>query len=450
MTPLAEQAAAYFRNQPEYQRLFEELTAKYRSLGRLAGRVRLETLNMAEAEALSGLFQDDWRAGEDAVLPVGRFGQALARTRFAGVEPLALLQAYHGGELLTRKEARERERERRARFFQTRRERWPHPRCQRFLAVIESSRQIGGRARKMQRADPESFAAALDRTMTALAQLPEAYERLPFFAARVCGDPHALDPGAPAGRLFLDALGLLRSESGQAPPADDDTSQVEVVAELLYHFKLVRDDILNFVACAGILAWRDHDDPLPLWRAACDDRAALNMPLRELLRTTRLAPAHFADRDETGQVFVVENAGVFSALLEKCPAAPLVCPHGQFKLAAWVMLDRLVAGGATLRYSGDFDPEGLRMAQTLLTRYGDRAQAWRMSPEDYRAAGAAVPLPNPRLAKLNAIDSPALIPAAEAIRETALAAYQEALLDRLAADIAESLSPEPHAEGAEQ
>lgn len=48
----------------------------------------------------------------------------------------------------------------------------------------------------------------------------------------------------------------------------------------------------------------------------------MNMPLRELLKIDKVVPA------EGSQVYIVENSGVFSSLLDIVPNAPLACTHG--------------------------------------------------------------------------------------------------------------------------
>lgn len=52
--------------------------------------------------------------------------------------------------------------------------------------------------------------------------------------------------------------------------------------------------------------------------------------------------------------------------------AALVALAGPLRLACLMLLDGLVKGGAVIYYSGDFDPEGLQMAQKLIQRYPGR------------------------------------------------------------------------------
>ncbi|TCI75900.1 DUF2399 domain-containing protein [Exiguobacterium sp. SH0S1] len=79
---------------------------------------------------------------------------------------------------------------------------------------------------------------------------------------------------------------------------------------------------------------------------AAATHSVLNVPMRELLNVDRIYQSHGKT------VWIVENSGVFSSLLDDVPNAPLVCTHGPFKLAAYRLLDALVASGCQLKYAG--------------------------------------------------------------------------------------------------
>src|SRR5690625_5522313 len=81
----------------------------------------------------------------------------------------------------------------------------------------------------------------------------------------------------------------------------------------------------------------------------------------------------------------------------------MICTNGQFTLAALVLLDLLVEEDCQLYYAGDFDPEGLGMAQRLLNRYPEHVELWRMDPDAYQASHPVNVLPPVRVEKLKGI-----------------------------------------------
>ena len=116
----------------------------------------------------------------------------------------------------------------------------------------------------------------------------------------------------------------------------------------------------------------------------------------------------------------------------------LICLHGQLKLSGWLATARLSETCTRLHYAGDFDPEGLMIAQNLLRRYPEQVRLWRMSTADYQDAKPEKPLSHVRLAKLQRIDHPALLPIRDAMERLGKAAYQESLLPQLINDLQEA------------
>ncbi|MFG2561572.1 DUF2399 domain-containing protein [Streptomyces sp. NPDC048496] len=87
-------------------------------------------------------------------------------------------------------------------------------------------------------------------------------------------------------------------------------------------------------------------------------------------------------------VRICENPAVLAAATDTYGAAsaPLVCLQGQPSVAAVTLLHHLHAHGSHLRYHGDFDWGGLRIASALLRRVH-----WRYTAADYRASVLTLP-----------------------------------------------------------
>ena len=135
--------------------------------------------------------------------------------------------------------------------------------------------------------------------------------------------------------------------------------------------------------------------------------------------------------------FIVENSGVFSELLTKFPSKylPPNLHNGQFKLAALLLLDRLLKNNIIAYYSGDFDPEGLLMAQRLVSRYPANVRLWHYTEEDYIKAQSEVVLSKSRLNKLMNLELEELRAVKDLMEKTKKAGYQEKLIKDLLEDI---------------
>ena len=420
------EAIQYIRKRPALLALARAFCENYRRLGHFGGTYRVEAAAEPEAcRTLSAFLREDIRPGTR--ISWGKCLRAWAQTRFAAV-PLGEACAGTSAEALTSRPAkRQARRVQREAILAALAEKYGDaPHCAQWLACLADDAP----QHRLAKRDYALDEPLLMTVARALAALPEQYERLPFFANRVTGDPHALDETEAAGRVFLQALGwLAEAAEPQGAEAGGRASTAEEKMELLYRYHLLRDDVQNFVTAYGIVPRGTHDT---YFHRAAADFAALNLPLREIVRADAFVPAA-----EGCDVYIVENSGVFSSLLDALMTArccvPLLCLHGQPKLASWALLDRLAASGARLHYSGDYDPEGLAIAEKILRRYPD-AHPWHYEAAAY-APRPSVRLTDTRLKQLADITSPALQPAAAAIRQQKYAYYQESFADQLAKDL---------------
>lgn len=415
-----DEALQYFKRDKRYAALFRLIRQKYESLGRFGGSIHLEGFSKHEIEALA-LFMgmSPHHLEQRRKLMIADFEQRLQDTRFAGITLHALLEAYYGERLQSRKTRNEElvaaQMERLAEFKRL------YPEIAAWFTYLEGRTSDSHWIWRLL-LEPD-FAEDVRLIAAAYSALPDETERYPLFSQRATGNPHALDLGTMRGKLWLHLLHVLAN--GEGPPP----AQAEQVNELLLQYRLLRDDIQNFVTLANLLAYSGDGVLHPVWRAAVEEQMVLNVPIRELLKIDKVTAA-----DGGSNVYVVENSGVFSALLDEVPDAPLICTHGQFKLAGLRLMDLLQASGHTLHYSGDFDPEGLSMAVRFVERYGGSGQVWRMSLEDYEQSIPMVEL-GTRNAKLDAVLESALSDIALAMRERGKMGYQEGIIHLLVGDL---------------
>jgi len=257
------------------------------------------------------------------------------------------------------------------------------------------------------------------QAVRALADLPRDEEPLAFFAARLFGDAHTLDPDRPAGRLLLRAIRVLHADALPGPGA---ALSPRALKERAYAaVGLLLDDVSSDVLVAGITAEE------PWVRAAAASYQPVRLTLFSLVRTTGVAPA-------SGRVvFVVENPMVFRMLHQRAltdglrPA--LVCASGHPSLAAQRLIDILASGGRRIRYSGDFDVRGFQTALWFRDRHPEQVELWRMGSDDHAAAVTWAPAGQPAAAD-------GLPDTINALLQRGVA-HQETIVDLLWADVLE-------------
>lgn len=415
---LTQQAAEYFLDEKVYKRLFQLFREKVESFGRIGGTIKIESFSDQELENIALFYGTSIQAlKKKKTLSLSSFEMRLQQTKFGGVGLHELLEAYFNEPIQSKKSVQEAKRDQEQAKLEGLAA--AHPTLAEYFRYLAERNSDSHWIIRLLFAG--GFDAAIRNLAAANDGLPENYERLPFFSQRISGNPHTFDLTALEGKLLIHLLHFKLYGKGAL------LTQTEAINELLLNFRILRDDITNFVSFANLLGEQDGKIH-PVWKAAAETGNAVNMPLRELLKIDRVMAASGQD------VYIVENSGVFSALLDLVPSAPLVCTHGQFKLAGFRLIDRLVESGSTLHYAGDFDPEGIAMAVRLLERHPGNLRLWRMDADSYRDSVPSVELAD-RLGKLNNISHPLVSELLEEMNRVGKAGYQEALLEKMAGDL---------------
>lgn len=285
-----------------------------------------------------------------------------------------------------------------------------HPELEGWLSKLRTS---GGWRRLEQ---PER---TLTDVLSVLARLPQAVRRgRGNLAVRVLGDAHALDDNQPVGRLVLSALAFVDGLSGPLRAA----TRRRLWAEQ----GVISDETSSTVLTLGL-----HPVAAgPLTEAAngwASTAVALPVPLAAVQSERWRVP--------TGTtVWVCENQSVLAAAAGT--GATVICLEGRPSVAANLLLESLTAGGAGLRYHGDFGGGGISIANDVIGRLG--ARPWRFRTADHavaldRAATAGTVLRPLRGPVPDAVWDDQLAPA---VRACGVEVEEELVLDLLVGDLA--------------
>lgn len=221
--------------------------------------------------------------------------------------------------------------------------------------------------------DPPAAAPIAAKLAEVLAALPCDGVPMSRFAATVAGGAHALDRSTTLATLAESAIRTAwASELGTGlGPAQRRRGLWDAVGVLL-------DELSSTVLCLNIAARPGSR----LYRFTEPAREA-GEPLILTLRQVAREPMAFVPG---GSVYVCENPAVVAVAADTlgpvCP--PLVCVNGQPSVAAVRLLVGLYESGMRLRYHGDFDWGGIRIANLLYSRVPWRP--WRYDTASYRQA----------------------------------------------------------------
>ena len=350
---------AYLR-QPALRRVLDVAREQVERLDRVGGAVVLDDLGDDEATSLAGLLgglrrRARPRPGSAFRLELRDLEQALLASRFEVTLPEALERV--GPPLDPRPQRRARERAERDALWEGARR---HPLCTAEPRAAQWVEDLRVRGRP-----GAGLLQALELGVKLPARPPLERTRL---AAETTGDPHALDDDRPLSRLLT---GQLAFRAGEARPATASARRA-----LWQRFGVLLDAASADVLVLGLR-------PLPGGPLASALRALAGWHVRVTLGQLAREPLRFAPGLD---VSVCENVTVLTAAEERHGerCAPLVCVEGWPSSAAWTLFDALAASGASFRYHGDFDWDGLRIAALVRERTG--ARPWRFDVAAYSGA----------------------------------------------------------------
>lgn len=409
----------YFRQCPVWNRVLTGFREKYVSYGKFTGTVALRRVSQEELETLEGFFGKSFHGQKSITVSAEKFRKALRDSRFGEMEPDRLLELFFGEKVIGRKEETEAEDERRREVLEQAAVRYAATAAADWLPRL-SEMLWGGRTR-----DVTEWARLLFLAADIMNALPYRQDRLLYlavFATEVTGDPHAFDRGSADGELLFKLIQMDCSARNIVIP---EQTIFPAFTRQRYYLQagILLDDLSNYVLLFGMRAVKADGSVHLGMEGFADEGDMLQVPMAVIARWKEISCP-----DRT--VYIVENPSVFAALCGNVRGkAACMCMNGQPRMAALLVLDLLAAAGVKVFYAGDFDPEGLLIAQKVSEYYQGEFEFWHMRAEDYESCRSNKPVSDRRLKSLQKIRDERLFPAVRLLREWKVAGYQEKLLE---------------------
>ena len=418
------EAVEYFKKKPVYEKLFNEFKKKYESHGKIGGIAVLTGLSTGDKEDISGFLMKDFTSEEEVRVSAKLFEKALLKSRFSSLTTLDIITRYFGIKLRTNKEKSEEDVGKRAEYLAELTGYTDKAYIKEWLTGVFCTGADGAVViARSYNADKNELKIILQKLIKAIPMLPyfqggKKKELLAVFAAQAAGNPHFFDDNTLAGNLLT---AFLRDYFRFG--YEDDLSEAENRSKVLFKAGLIKDTLSNDVIAYGI-------------RGRCVD-GSLHQGMEGFLHQkepVKLSLLTLANLEETftnsvdRRVYIVENPAVFSILTSRFPEKAFICSYGQIRRAVFMLLD-LFDKNTVFSYAGDFDPEGLLIAERLKKRYGERLIFWKYETDIYLKYMSEEKLTKQRIKKLDGVRDATLLKIAELMREEGRAAYQESMLE---------------------
>lgn len=348
----------YFQK-PGFQRMMNAWIIKYKSLGHLGGKIKLDNLSSLEQETLGLFLGLDLSCGY-LHITYSEFYKRFQKTRFEGTDFLEVLKSLQSSPIYTRQELQEIKFHTEKAFKESLLQKYIDTKAYSWLEFYFDEERLVNRYIQIQ---GERYLEVLSYVCDAINHLPvyqNQYILLPVFSQEITKDPHYFDNDF-SKEILLKAISF---------SLDINTKErtIETTHDILYQAGLLRDDLSNNCYICHIKPLMDISG----WAGFYDSYEPWNMNLYNLMKVHSL----FVKMP----IYIVENPSVFRSLVhhiqEKQLQVGLICSNGQINLCTYMLLDKLVESQCQLYYAGDYDPEGLLIADKLKQRYNYKLQLW--------------------------------------------------------------------------
>lgn len=417
---IREEAVEFFSKNSAYRKFFEDCAKKYESYESLTGSISLERYTLEEIEELAGfLGLSFFELRKKNKVSVRQWLKHYENSRFAKVDFLSLLSEVLGKALFGRSTLRGMKLEKREEFFLRMQTEYRES-----FDFIDDLNFIHTWFREYEKGElTEEDLQFLNKAIMNLPYLSHTYLYLPVFAHFITGNPHAFDYGSYLGNRLFRMLELNYKRRFTLQKTEDEfMAKSEAYHKTLHFYGILPDDVWNFVTLNSMLAFT-KGKLNSMWEAACKNKVSWNVPLKHIAELDEVKPYLYHS------IFIVENSGVYSMLVSHFPDVSFLCTHGQFRYAFLNLMEK-IPEEVKLYYTGDFDAEGLKMADNLKRRFPGRIDLSYMGVESYLLSQPEErAISDKSLKILDSIFDKELKKVAELIKKEKKYGYQEALFE---------------------
>lgn len=394
----------YFKEQSGFDRFIKKIYQKYSSISRFSGTIKLNKITNEEAKVLSRLFGTSLTEGSDITLAINKFIKIMENSKFTDFDIAILIQEYLQIPLITNKEERQGKELQEALFYQeiisekeTLGNIW-------LKEVIQTKIAPYSLIHQRYLHNQRNLKKELINIIELLNHIPKKRVLLSIYASTYTTDPHYLDLDNSHSNLFLYGLSYISKEKYP-------TTREEKI-NLLKKCNIEIDSLSNFIITYQLQSSN------PAINIFSQNKEPLILNIQNILNTNTFTSKH-------KKIFIFENPSILTEILSNNLDISIIITSGIPNTALYLLLDKLIETNNQLYYNGDFDPEGLLIADKLKEKYQEKLTLFCYQEKDYKNCISSKPLTDTRLKKLTKIKSKDLLEMSNLLLQHQKSAYQE-------------------------
>ena len=405
MNNVNKELADYLKSKKGLTRLMNKLKEKYISLSRPSGTVVLNNLTEIESIDISNLLGKKINK-EKLKTSFKEITKKINEGKYSDFTWRELLNYYFNENIVTKEEEKLNKEQEEVEFYKKLFEENNNKKYIKTIKDIIINDEIISKIIKQKYYKNRlSLQEEINNILLLLDNIPEYPTSLAVYAS-LTGNPHYLDLNKTTSTLFLKILSRIKQIEYE--------EKLETKINILSEINVYTDPISNFVITYKLTG---------------------NSILNELAKNNEVVNLNLLNINKLSKVdtnnkivYVFENPSLLTSLIDL--NVPIVITSGIPNISLYTLLKKLEESNTKIYYNGDFDPEGLLIAEKLKQRFPN-IELFCYSDIDYYNAKSKEKISNSRLKKLDNSNSKELQEIKNIILENKVSAYQEQNLDRI-------------------
>lgn len=398
--------ASYLKSKQGLNRLMLKLKYKYQSLEKYSGVVIIDNISHQESIDLSNLLGKKVEVSSNIKISYSKLEKILKQTKYESFNWQDLFKFYFEMEIKSNKQMKESQVLSFDMFLQEVIDNNKNKDCVLLIEdILKDKNDLYNVFRRHYKKDKNKLEKDLKYILLLLDNIPNKPTNLAVYAS-LTGNPHYLDLNTSSSNLFLRILAHIKNVDYIDKTVDKKNLfalinvYIDPISNFVITYKIIGNEILVIL---------DKKDMI------------INLNLENIINI------NYLDTKEK-KVYIFENPSILNAL--KDLKVPMIITSGIPNLAVYKVLEKLSDSGNELYYNGDFDPEGLMIADKLKNKFPN-LNLFCYAVEDFKNAISNEVVNGSRIKKLDNIINKELIAIKESIKKSNKSAYQEKNLDRI-------------------
>lgn len=389
----------YFKNKPGFRRLILILKKKYQSTGKFTGVIKLNNITLEEQEDFSKFFGENFSLGDNVSLSLKKFEKVIANSKFEAFNYYDLVTSYLEIPCIkTNKEIKQLESDKYLKFIEDLLLLIKNEEIIEFLKeCIISKSNLSKNFKVRYTKNKEILKDTLLKIDKLWCNKPMYPTSLPMYAS-ITGNPHFLDFNTSSGSLFMKILGGIYNQ------------KLETNEEkwcLLERINVLNDTISNYTLTNNLLGSKEIVEFNKKY-------GPLNLNIDNILKINSV-------KGLNNRIYIFENPSILNYF--KNESISIIITSGIPNLSFYRLLGK-IDNETEIYYNGDFDPEGLLIANKLKLLY-PKVHLICYGERDYLYTNPSEKLTSSRLKKLEHITVSELKDIKDIILENKKSGYQE-------------------------